>query len=807
MNPHDLDVDPETRRALQFDELLEWLAGLARTAPGARRVLALRPVCDEQRIRHELESVREVERLLAERATPVPSGLPDPEEAARALSLAGMRLDATSLRGLAAVAHAAAELRDTLIRLAADSYPRLREQGSRLPDLGLEAAEVLRGIEPDGRLADDASPGLARIRRRRRKAGEDLQNKLARMLRKPGAESVIQDDFVTQRNGRYVIPVRSDSPKPVRGIVHATSSSGATQFVEPLETVELNNEWVRLGEEEREEEQRILADWSDAFRERLDELHDALDALAVVDGWQARALFARDTEAVAPVVGEGEPVALTDVRHPLLERLLAERGGECVPLRLEIEPFDRVLVVSGPNTGGKTVALKTLGLTVLMAQSGIPVPAKRVRLPLYRQLRADIGDHQSIDADLSTFSAHVRSTVEFLGALRPPVLMLFDEIGTGTEPTEGAALAQAVLEKLSATAGVTAAVTTHHGSVKTWAFDNDEVESAAMEFDTDRLRPTYRILGGAAGVSAGLSIAERLGLDADVIERARECMGSDAQQSENYFERLRRLTAELEGRHEEVAEREAELARTRLRLESEAVEQERDRSTRVERALAQALGAFRSTAKKGLAEIKDRRERDRESRRIGRLENRLRMDQSRTRAELVPRSEADESSGWVEPESVEEGMEVLVRNLGKRGRVLAVRGTKVEVELGRIPFTVNRAELRVQPGGAPAAPEPKPPTRPAVPSGGGPTLEPDTPAELHLLGKTVDEAVDEIDQFLDQASVAGHSEVRIVHGHGTGRLKRATREFLVRHVHVKKQRPGRQGEGGDGATIVELKGV
>ncbi|HKQ62722.1 MAG TPA: hypothetical protein VJS92_15635, partial [Candidatus Polarisedimenticolaceae bacterium] len=454
-------------------------------------------------------------------------------------------------------------------------FPQLRELGRGLADLGTEARPVLRHVDAEGRLGDEASPELRRLRQAQARTGERLRRLLERLIHEPGAEVVIRDEFVTQRNGRFVVPVRSDAPRPLRGIVHGSSSSGATRFVEPLETVELNNELVQLAELEQQEQERVLFAWSDAFRRRRDEVLATVEALARVDALQARALFADETEAIVPELAEDGDLVLERARHPLLDRRLRAAGGRCEPLTLRLAPFDRVLVISGPNAGGKTVALKTVGLAVLMAQSGIPVPATAARLPVYRQVRADIGDHQSIQADLSTFSAHIGAVAGFLRDSAPPALLLFDEIGTGTEPGEGAALAHAILESLQSP-GITAVATTHQAPLKVWATTDRRAVSAALEFDTATLRPTYRLLQDAAGVSAGLEIAQRLGLDPRVVARARERLGPDARRSEQQLERLHELTTEAELRRDELERQVAELERQRRQLdERSARESER----------------------------------------------------------------------------------------------------------------------------------------------------------------------------------------------------------------------------------------
>jgi DNA mismatch repair protein MutS2 len=703
---------------------------------------------------------------------------------------------------------AAVELKRVVAPLPA--RPRLREVVAVVPDLRAEATAVLRHVGPDGRLDDDASPELRRLRQAVARVGERLRRQLESFVHDPAAATVVRDAFVTQRNGRFVVPLRADAPRQVRGIVHGASSSGATLFVEPMESVELNNELVQLVERELEEQERVLRGWADRFRARLPEVRAALDAVVRMDTLQARALWGADLAAVAPAfVEESEGFHLEGLRHPLLDKHLREMGHASVPLTLALQGGDRVLVLSGPNAGGKTVALKALGLAVLAAQAGIPVPATQARLPVFARLRADIGDHQSIEADLSTFSAHVQAVARFLGESSPPCLVLFDEIGTGTEPNEGAAIARAVLEELMRP-GVTTLATTHLGPLKTWALSSPGVASAAMEFDTERLRPTYRVLLGVAGVSAGLEIAQRMGVPDLVLAKAREHLGPEAGRSENAMDRLRALTSELEARTDAVAAREAALAEEARRLASRAQEDAAERRREAEKVLGEAVRELKEQGSRELAAIKDKA-----------LRARLTRDQARAEMRLQARARTHKARVGTSPplplqtklpERLDPGHPVLVRWLERAGTVVEARERKVIVRLGTTTFAVERADLA--PVGAPAPQADARSARGAVArllerrAQAPPPSEEDAdevPAELMLLGKTVEEALEAVDRFLDASVLAGRDEVRIVHGHGTGRLRSAIRAHLQKHVLVAGKRAGAPNEGGDGATVVTLR--
>jgi len=516
-------------------------------------------------------------------------------------------------------------------------------------------------------------------------------------------------------------------------------------------------------------------------------------------------LFAGLIEGCRPRLGPDIALRLDAVRHPLLDRRLAESGARCVPVSIEIDPFDRVLVISGPNTGGKTVALKTVGLASLMAQCGLPVAATSASLPVFRQLRADIGDHQSIDADLSTFSAHVRAVSSYLAAVDPPALFLFDEIGTGTEPGEGAALAQAVLERLLVL-GVTAIATTHHAALKAWAFAETQVASAAMEFDEETLRPTYRVLAGLAGTSAGIDVAGKLGLDAALVGRARELVGGRAVSAEAFMARLRDLTAEAERRVDDLKLREEGARAAHAdRMETLAVEAARRREE-AKRALAEALHEFKELSRRELLTLTDAKERAKLERAHGRAEGRLRVQLRANEQRLAPREPGGSQPALV----IAPGARVHIVSLDREGEIVALRGERVDVRMGSTTFTVARGDLEAETrSGERQAVVPK--KRALLASlAAGPRrgrldeASEDVPSELHLLGQTVDEALPLVDKFLDASARSGRTEVRLVHGHGTGRLRAAVRAHLKGHPLVGAFRPGVSGEGGDGATVVTL---
>lgn len=809
-----VDLDEDSRRALGFDSLLDAVADYAVSEEGRRRVRALRPLREAEAVRFELESVGEVVREIGAGGRLLGAGLPDALPALAALGVEGARASTLELRDLASVLVEAAALRARLCRLAEKDSPRLRALGRALSDLRGEAQPIAEGVEPDGRIADEASPELARLRRAVARTTQAIRRRLEGLLRDPGSAGAVRDDYVTERNGRFVIPVRSDSARSVRGIVHAASSSGATLFVEPFETVEMNNELVRLREREQEEQERVVRSWMERLRERLPEVRETVERILELDSLQARALFALRSEGEIPAVEEAGPLELEEARHPLLDRRLREQGGRAVPFDLRLDPPDRVLVISGPNAGGKTVALKAIGLAVLMAQSGIPVAARRARLPLYAQVRADVGDRQSIEADLSTFSAHMKAVSAVLSGLAPPALVLLDEIGTGTEPSEGAALAQAILEHLRKPA-VTVVATTHHGRLKAWAMTADGAASAAMDFDEAALRPTFRLVAGAAGVSAGISIARRLGLHHDLVVRAQAVLGSEDGAAESALRRLRQLLREAEAGKQELERRREELARERERCRREVeAELARLRGSARE-GIEAAVRDFRQAARSELEALRDRVERERLSRLAARAEVRLRGKFRKEAAGRLPQLRDTERPPAAEaaPGELTPGTRVRVLSFDREGEVVRVRGDRVELRLGAVSFSVSRSD--VVPAGVRTGPDRR--TGGSLASRRGATGSPveaareaaelrgEASRDLVLVGKKVEEALEEVDRFLDRAALDGMAEVRLVHGHGTGRLRLAVRQHLSGHPHVASYRPGRPPEGGDGATVVQLR--
>jgi DNA mismatch repair protein MutS2 len=613
------------------------------------------------------------------------------------------------------------------------------------------------------------------------------------MLRSPDLAGAIGDAIVTQRAGRYVIPVRAEAKGRVPGIVHDQSASAATLFIEPLAVVELNNAWSEATLEAAEEEERVLEALSREVERQAEALSTSLAALARADLWLARARLGGDMDAVRPAAAE-DAVELLSARHPLL-------GANAVPIDLRLgERFGyRALVITGPNTGGKTVALKTLGLLALMHQAGLRVPvAEGARLPVFVRIMADIGDEQSIAQSLSTFSSHLRNVVRFLEAAGPQTLVLLDEIGAGTDPTEGSALAMAVLTILLER-GALVAATTHYAELKAFAETQPGVTNAAVEFDVATLRPTYHLSIGLPGASQAFAIAERLGLAPEVLALARERISSTHASLEETLAAIRRaeidraeaLATASEERQAARAERErAEVGTDRARREAARILAEARRAAdslleAAEREVAEARRAARSSDSAALADLGARTAR-----------RRARIAATPAPAELA----ADEAALEPGPQP-RVGLWGRSRTLGRSGRIAAISG-----RTGRVTLDADGARLVVPGDDVEVVDEPgaTPPERDLAAEELVRRAAADLPPSLDLRGERVEAALERLAAHLDQALLAGADQVVVIHGAGTGALRRAIREFLADHPRVRSQRSGRRGEGGDGATVGEL---
>ena len=683
--------------------------------------------------------------------------------------------------------------------------PELAQRARRLPDLQDLVDAAARIIGPDGAVRDDASPELAALRRRLRRRRSDVAARLEKMLET--RRDALADAVVVLRNDRYCLPVSASARSRVAGIVHDRSGSGHTIFVEPLEVVEANNELALAVAEERREVERLLTSLGRGVLDRAEDLVSAVEQVAELDALEAAAEFGALADARVPELSDDGTWTLVRARHPLLDarlsslrhRALGETRAakEAVPLDLDLKPQTRLLVVSGPNAGGKTVVLKTAGLLSLMAQAGVPVPAGAgTRLPVFGAITTEIGDAQQILADRSTFSSSMETLAAILEAGAPDQLALVDEIGSATDPEEGGALAVAFLEEYLSRGG-RAIVTTHLSAIKAFTEARSDAVGAAMEFDEATGRPTYRLHPGLSGRSRALSVAERQGLPERVLARAREILGAA-------WERRDRAESDAEAALERLrtAEQELLLEREGARREAERLAAERVATTRQrERMLEDGLAGF-ERAKKELA------------RRVESEIEAIREDAARrateSAAQLLARAEA-ESAGEVVLEAREDriararalgpGDRARLRGTRTEGAVESVEGETVWLSVGGKRMRVPLGELERTGGRVPEHPSPRPSPRAA----GRGSEEPGSTPEVNVIGRRLDEAIEEVEKALDSALAAGADRFRIVHGHGTGRLRDGLRDHLRNHPSVSRLRAADPREGGNGATIVDIK--
>lgn len=798
MNGHALGV-------LEFARVLEVVAGHAGSSLGRERVLALSPTDDRPWIERERSRVSATRALIDADERWTPRRAPDLRDALARLRVEGTSWSGPELVGGAALLQAS---RQTAEALADDRRPvvalgvlgPLRRR--LVANQALEEA-LGKALAPDGTVRDDASPALRRLRRELQGAHGELVALLERALAKIDPQHQVSDMSVTVRNGRYVIPVRREGQKSLGGIVHDTSATGATLFVEPPAAVEFGNRIRELEVEELREVDRILRDLTDRLRPLRDPLLDALDALAELDSLYARARFALAYRCSdADLADPGEGFTLRAARHPLL---LAQ-GTDVVPFDLEMHAGERTLLVSGPNTGGKTVLLKATGLLSLLVQSGIPAPVgDESRVPIYDDVFADVGDEQSIEASLSTFSAHVKNLAEILRSATPRSLVLIDELGSGTDPLEGSALGGAILEELTARGARTVA-TTHLGTLKELAAEVPGVVNASLQFDEERLAPTYRLVKGIPGRSYGLSIARRLELSDAVLARAEERLPTTERDYNALLAELERRQAQMETSSAELRAM-TEEAQTRAARLAEREKNVRARERDVERASRREARQLVLDARAEVERtIRALTQADAEGRDEAAREARRRLETlAASQAEQLDRLEREElrleraqpaSASPAAAKALVAGDQVAVITLGGRtGQLLEVRDTEGVVALGGMKLTLPLDRLRPIAGRR---------EREAVVALRGDIPEVEASSEIDLRGMRVDEIDAVLMQALDAAIRADLHQVRVIHGKGTGALRERVTEMLRKDTRIREFRLGAWNEGGTGVTLVAL---
>ncbi len=787
-------------RALEFDRIVEAVRGFALTPMGDERLARLAPSTDPLRVAQLLAATTETGKFLAAGSLFPLRASSDLPQILGSLAVEGRALEPLRLLALASFLDSVEETR-AAIRRAPGAYPLLEAASGGAASFKGETAQTRDKIDPSGEVVDHASPELKLIRDRLRKQRTRLRGTLESYLRGKETAKYLQDQVVTERNGRYVLVIKTEHRSNIPGIVHGTSTSGASLFLEPLSTVEINNDIVALEEQEHEEIRRILLALTDAFRARAGDLQRTIEAATELDVLQARARFSDHVDGVEPVLSTDGAFELQAARHPLVKH--------AVPVTIKIVPPSTVLLITGPNTGGKTVALKTAGLLALMAQSGLRIPAADgSRLPVFRSLFADIGDEQSIDASLSTFSAHITNIAGMDKSLAVPSLVLLDEVGSGTDPIEGGALGVAVVDHFRRR-GATIIATSHYDALKTYASTTDGVTSAAFGFDAETFAPTFRLIYGSPGRSLALEIAARLGLNASVVAAARQNLTAREAQLAEHLAKIDRDMRSLD--HEQrlaARERETlEAAEVRMRQREEAL---RQREETFRRRLNEELETQVRTARREIddviADLKAKttaiaQEAARQTVTTGDT-GAVRSD-ARTAVDTVVKRFLEpmapqESPKVEEPagRTVAIGDRVIVGGLGLEAVVTSIHDGTADLDMRGKRMRASVRDLRVV-GGTPAAAKVNVHVE----------LQPREtgPSDLNVIGCTVDEAIARAERFLDELLLTDQRIVRFIHGYGTGQLKRALTGFLQQHPLVARFATAPPEQGGGGVTVVELK--
>jgi len=788
---------------LEFEALRALVGRYVRSPLGRAELERIAPSSDRAAVETALgESAEGIEYL---RAASLPQtaargaairvhfdGLADPLGAIARLRIEGATLETREIFEVARLLDLAAEARSILVAAGA-RFPRLAAHASAIADLRELARELSGKILPDGTLADHASVALARLRRDIERQRGAIQNSLERFLRAHHEDGTLQEDFVTIRNDRFVVPVVMGRERRVDGVIHGASGSGHTLFVEPLETIELNNELVRLAEEELREVHRILRDFTARLREHAAAIAGTAQALARLEFIFAKAEFAVEFRCSVPRISPDSHrrLALRGARHPLLEDIFRGQQKAVIPVSFNLDEPQRTLLISGPNTGGKTVGLKTAGLLALMAHAGLPVPAIEAEFPLFDEVLADIGDHQSIQESLSTFSAHIAAIREMVDRATANSLVLIDELGRATDPEEGGALGVAVLDALRNRGAFTLA-STHLMALKLYGASTSGVRNGSMGFDERTLEPTYVLRLGAPGKSAGLDIAGRLGLDPLLIQAARERMTTAERDVAHFLTEMHQRLDALEAERRDIAERTRALDLREQSLEQAWEKKYAAKIREVEQRASELSAQFERTAQETIADLSQKAR--------AKIAKTRREYQEAVEAAVEPMRPAPAASQAFPRVKLEEGVRVRLKGIRQPATVRRVLSNGLlEVDAGFLKMQVPAADVEeiLPRSDAPAA-------RPSVTFQQGSRFDA-AYREINLIGHRAEEACEQVDKLLDSAALAQVDRIRIIHGHGMGILKKAIAGLLANHPHVEKFYAAAPEEGGSGATIVELK--
>lgn len=781
-------MDERTGRVLEYDKIIQQLGMHAQSQSGRALCYALTPDTDRRRIQSALEETQEAERIWV---TSGANPMQDFDDCTEILDRcqAGAAANCEELLQICRLMTATRLIKNRIIQ--EDPQGTIAQWTEDLwPTKGLEE-EIARCIKGKDEIADDASEDLRSIRRKLRRAHEALRERLSSIITSKEYKNMIQDAIVTMRNGRYVVPIKAEYAQQVSGIEHDRSHTGATVFIEPLAVLQANNEIRELQVLEAQEIERILSALSAQCGQKRNEIGKNIRALSHLDFAFAKAGLAREMKAQMPRISEGDRLELKQARHPLIPK------DQVVPIDLVCGAEVRALIVTGPNTGGKTVTLKTAGLFAWMAQSGLFLPAEKAMMPVYRGVYADIGDEQSIEQSLSTFSSHMGNIARILNQAGEGVLVLLDELGAGTDPVEGAALAIAILQEMKEK-GASMIATTHYSELKSFAMTAEGFLNAAMEFDVASLRPTYKLIVGYAGSSNAFEISRRLGIPERIISAAKEQVNQDAAMLENAIAKAEQLRIQAE-KDAEQAQAELQHAKEQAKeaLERAQVQAERERkkANDILKKAQDALHEARHAADTAIEEAKQ----SLKARNVSEAERALQRarEAKKNMKQVPPPKEETPYLDQKPPKNVEVGEAVYLVTFGCEATVLSKPNQRgeLQVQAGLIKTTVRMKDIRLLP------------KKQQKQSGGFHMKREDktVKGEIDVRGMTVEEASLVVDQHIDAAVLAGLNTLSIIHGKGTGALRAGLQGYLKNHPHVKSMRLGLYGEGEDGVTIVELK--
>ena len=792
-------MNEKALKTLEYDKIIEQLTSRASSLLGKRKCENLQPSASLGEIEHLQRQTQDALTRLFQKGTISFGGAKDVRGSLKRLEI-GSSLGIQELLSICSVLENSSRVKAYGRRENSD-IPRdsLDDLFDALEPLGTLSAEIRRCILSEDEISDDASPALRQIRRSIKNTGERIHNQLAGMVN-GSARSYLQDAVITMRNGRYCIPVKAEYKNQVPGMIHDQSSTGSTLFIEPMAVVKLNNDIRDLELKEQAEIEAILASLSELAAQNRESIQYDLETLTELDFIFARASLAMDQKATRPLFNTDGYINIRKGRHPLIDK------DRVVPIDIHLGKEFHLLIVTGPNTGGKTVSLKTVGLLTLMGQSGLHIPAlDRSELSIFTEVYADIGDEQSIEQSLSTFSSHMTNVVSFIEKADRDSLVLFDELGAGTDPTEGAALAIAILNYLQKQ-GIRTMATTHYSELKVYALSTAGVENASCEFDVETLRPTYRLLIGVPGKSNAFAISGKLGLPDFIIDEARKQISQEAESFEDVISQLEESRVTLEREQEEISRYKEEIARLKKDLETRQEKLDSRKEKILQDANEQAHAILREAKEYADKTMKDFHRFGKENISVKEMEQerqRLREKMNKVEKKMTIKKKAAPAK-TLKPSDLHLGDGVKVLSMNLKGTVSTLPDSRgyLFVQMGIMRSKVHISDLAIlQDDPVITAPNLQRTQTGKIKMSKSASVG----VEINLLGKTVDEAVAELDKYLDDAYLAHLPSVRIVHGKGTGALRKGVHQYLRRQKHVKSFRLGEFGEGDAGVTIVEFK--